>query len=149
MKSEYTKEYYKISNLIQKDFIIKFNEIRNIINTNNSNDIDKYITDEDYILYNIQKKDVKKTNSISEIKYYWRIALVNCLYFRINEKDKIILNYLKHIKYIPDEQNYPNFKLEFIFDKNEYFKQDKLTKEYIYKDGDNEEILYNQIIIKY
>ena len=149
MKSEYTKEYYKISNLIQKDFIIKFNEIRNIINTNNSNDIDKYITDEDCILNNIQKKDVKKTNSILEIKYYWRIALVNCLYFRINEKDKIILNYLKHIKYIPDEQNYPNFKLEFIFDKNEYFKQDKLTKEYIYKDGDNEEILYNQIIIKY
>jgi len=93
MKSEYTKEYYKISNLIQKDFIIKFNEIRNIINTNNSNDIDKYITDEDCILNNIQKKDVKKTNSILEIKYYWRIALVNCLYFRINEKDKIILNY--------------------------------------------------------
>lgn len=56
MKSEYTKEYNKISNLIQKDFIIKFNEIRNIINTNNSNDIDKYITDEDCILYNIQKK---------------------------------------------------------------------------------------------
>ena len=47
MKSEYTKEYNKISNLIQKVFIIKFNEIRNIINTNNSNDIDKYITDED------------------------------------------------------------------------------------------------------
>lgn len=73
-----------------------------------------------YIIF--KKKDVKKTNSISEIKYYWRIALVNCLYFRINEKDKIILNYLKDIKYIPDEQNYPNFKLEFIFDKNEYFK---------------------------
>ena len=47
MKSEYTKEYNKISNLNQKDFILKFNEIRNIINTNNSNDIDKYITDED------------------------------------------------------------------------------------------------------
>ena len=140
MKTEYTKEYNKISNLNQKDFIIKFNEIRNIINTKDSDDIDKYITDEDYLLYNIKKEEGKKTDSISEIKYYWRIALVNCLYFTINEKDKIILNYLKDIKFIPDEQNYPNFKLEFIFDKNEYLKQDILTKEYIYKDGDNEEI---------
>jgi len=137
MKTQFTKESNEINKLSQKDFIEKFNIIRNIINTNDIEDFDDYITDEDCLLYNIKKDD---SSSISEIKYYWRIALVNCLYFTINEKDKIILNYLKDIIYIPDEEKYPNFKLEFIFDKNDYFKHDKITKEYFYKDGDNEEI---------
>jgi len=137
MKTQFTKESNEINKLSQKDFIEKFNIIRNIINTNDIEDFDDYITDEDCLLYNIKKDD---SSTISEIKYYWRIALVNCLYFTINEKDKIILNYLKDIIYIPDEEKYPNFKLEFIFDKNDYFKHDKITKEYFYKDGDNEEI---------
>ena len=54
MKNQYTKESNDISKLNQKDFIEKFNKIRNIINTNCDEDFNDYITDEDYLLYNIK-----------------------------------------------------------------------------------------------
>ena len=65
------------------------------------------------------------------LKYFWRTALVNSNYFDINEKDKDILNHLTDLRIVNGE--FPNFTIEFVFEKNDYFDKEVLSKEFIYE----------------
>ena len=52
--------------------------------------------------------------------------------------DGEILNFLKDIIIIPYE--YPNYRIEFHFKKNDYLKQNILTKEYFYTNAKKEKL---------
>ena len=116
----------------QKDLIKKYNvqysDINNKINDivfGNNNNLD--LTDEEKKLYNIDSSD----SNTNEIKNYWKTVLENADYFMFDDEDKKVLNYLNKILY-EDTEN--GFKVSFIFDQNEYFEPNILSKEYIYND---------------
>ena len=167
IKDEYDKE---MALLNEKKFlnVIKFyNKIREIINSNDINEINKFIFQNDFTTYNIKVDNPNKEKSnknlisvednktnkanktnlnntqkegkISPIKNFWKLSLINCQFFKINKMDGEILNFLKDIIIIPFE--YPNFRIEFHFKKNDYLKQNILTKEYFYTNSKKEKLL--------
>ena len=162
IKDEYDKD---MALLKEKKFLnmVKFyNKIREIINSTDINEINKFIFQNDFTNYNIKVDNPNKTKSnknlavvednkstktnnnlkdekISPIKNFWKISLINCQFFKINKMDGEILNFLKDIVIIPFE--YPNFKIEFHFKKNDYLKQNILTKEYFYTNAKKEKLL--------
>ena len=156
------EEYYKEKAILdQKKFLnmVKFyNKIREIVNSTDLNEINKYIFENDFKTYNIelenQNKDnpntnvkviennninkKKNLNKISRIKNFWKLSLINCQFFKINKIDSQIFNFLKDIIIIP--LDYPNFRIEFHLAKNEYLKQEILTKEYFYTNSRKEKL---------
>ena len=150
LKDEY---YQEKSELDKKKFLnmIKFhNKIREIVNSTDLNEINNFIFENDFKTYGIQTENKNKenennaennninnninkkknSNKISPIKNFWKLSLINCQFFKINKIDSQIFNFLKDIIIIPFD--YPNFRIEFHFSKNEYLKQNILTKEYYY-----------------
>ena len=119
----------------QKDLIRKYNikysniynEINDIVFGKNNN---LEITEEEKKKYNIDSSD----SNTNDIKSYWKTVLENANYFMFDDEDKKILNYLNNIIY---EETENGFKVSFIFDENEYFEPNILSKEYIY-DNKNE-----------
>ena len=161
LKEEYDKEK---ATLEQKKFLnmIKFhNKIREIVNGTDLNEINKFIFENDFKTYNIELENQNKENSnaqgdnnnlnnnninkkknlnkIPTIKNFWKLSLINCQFFKINKIDSQIFNFLKDIIIIP--LDYPNFRLEFHFAKNDYLKQNILTKEYFYTNEKKEKLL--------
>ena len=162
LKEEYDKEKAALE---QKKFLnmIKFhNKIREIVNGTDLNEINKFIFENDFKTYNIQLENQNKENSnaqgdnnnlnnnnninkkknlnkIPTIKNFWKLSLINCQFFKINKIDSQIFNFLKDIIIIP--LDYPNFRLEFHFAKNDYLKQNILTKEYFYTNEKKEKLL--------
>ena len=119
----------------QKDLIRKYNiKYSNIYNKINdivfgkNNNLE--ITEEEKKKYNIDSSD----SNTNDIKSYWKTVLENANYFMFDDEDKKILNYLNNIIY---EETENGFKVSFIFDENEYFEPNILSKEYIY-DNKNE-----------
>ena len=159
-----TDEYYKEkAELDQKKFLnmIKFyNKIREIVNSTDLNEINNFIFENDFKTYGIQTENQNKenenkvennnininnninkkknSNKISRIKNFWKLSLINCQFFKINKIDSQIFNFLKDIIIIPFD--YPNFRIEFHFSKNEYLKQNILTKEYYYTNTKREKL---------
>ena len=119
----------------QKDLIRKYNikysniynEINDIVFGKNNN---LEITEEEKKKYNIDSSD----SNTNDIKSYWKTVLENANYFMFDDEDKKVLNYLNNIIY---EETENGFKVSFIFDENEYFEPNILSKEYIY-DNKNE-----------
>ena len=119
----------------QKDLIRKYNiKYSNIYNKINdivfgkNNNLE--ITEEEKKKYNIDSSD----SNTNDIKSYWKTVLENANYFMFDDEDKKILNYLNNIIY---EETENGFKVSFIFDENEYFEPNILSKKYIY-DNKNE-----------
>lgn len=77
--------------------------------------------------YSIGESDDKE----SGLPNYWLQALKNSKFFAINDKDEKILAHLKNIKLLLNE-NKLDYSIEFIFDKNEYFAEEKLVKSFVY-----------------
>jgi hypothetical protein len=73
------------------------------------------------------------------IKNFWKISLINSQFFYISKRDVKILNYLKDIIFIPFE--YPNYRIEFHFEENEYMRDKLLYKEYYYTNYKKEKLL--------
>ena len=119
----------------QKDLIRKYNikysniynEINDIVFGKNNN---LEITEEEKKKYNIDSSD----SNTNDIKSYWKTVLENANYFMFDDEDKKVLNYLNNIIY---EETENGFKVSFIFDENEYFEPNILSKKYIY-DNKNE-----------
>ena len=119
----------------QKDLIRKYNiKYSNIYNEINDIVFGKHnnlqITEEEKKKYNIDSSD----SNTNDIKSYWKTVLENANYFMFDDEDKKVLNYLNNIIY---EETENGFKVSFIFDENEYFEPNILSKKYIY-DNKNE-----------
>ena len=71
-----------------------------------------------------------------EIEDYWEKVILNSRYFTITDKDKTILKYIKKVNYQKFPDNANNFRVDFIFQENEFFTPEVLSKTYEYdKEG--------------
>lgn len=122
-----------------KETLENFQKVRDIIKGITTN---LALDDESIKQYNLatEQESPSTSQSPEPIKYFWRIVLVNSHFFEINEKDKEVLNYLSDIQINVDEENFPNYKIEFYFDKNDYFQHEVLTKEFIYEKDSLDEV---------
>lgn len=117
---------------IKHKYDLLYRDIDNKINEIISSDQPVSISQEDKAKYNITDDD----KEITEIKDYWTKALINCGYFTCNPRNCEILKYLRDMK-IKFEESNRNFTVEFAFDENPYFSNEKLMKKYkINKDTD-------------
>jgi hypothetical protein len=150
-KSKYKLEANKIKEKNQNNFILIYNQIRKIIKTYKEDEVKVKLTDDDYGKYKILSENpdeeselggskVKESPIFGPIKFFWKISLINSEFFKINENDEKILNSLIDIIFIPIKGKFPNFKLEFHFERNEFFYNNIISKEYDYKDFDDEEL---------
>ena len=137
MRNKYSRDYKEKNIEIelgeQKVFLDYLNKIRGVINT--QKDISLFVDDKDEEKYTISTNDSK---NFEKIKNFWKTAIINAKFFDMNENDKNILEYLKDVVYIPLE--YPSFRVEFIFDQNDYMEETKLTKTFYFLDQDKDSL---------
>lgn len=131
------EEKKELAKRSSKETLANFEKVRNIVKGITT---DFGLDDESIKQYNITNDQESSTQSPEPIKYFWRIVLVNSHFFEINENDKEVLNYLSDIQIVNDEEKFPNYKIEFYFDKNDYFKHEVLTKEFIYEEDSLDEV---------
>ena len=71
-----------------------------------------------------------------KLKDYWNKVIINSRYFTINEKDKTIIKYIRNVNMVKFNENVNNFNVDFIFQPNEFFTPEILSKTYEYnKEG--------------
>ena len=149
-EDKFHNEYKQIrGNYEIKSFNI-YNKISNIIQGKlNPDDL---LTEEDYNKYNINKliEKSEKNFDYKEIKDFWLIALKNSEYFIITKYEEKILHFLKDIK-IELHENKIDLTLSYIFETNDYFKNNIIKKHYFYNSSNEklersefDEILWNQ-----
>ena len=116
LQDKYDKQYQEIYSKI--DEIVKSKEKIELT----QEEMDKYgITDE---------------GEAREIEDYWQKVIINSRYFTINDKDKSIIKYIKKVEMVKYPENVNNFRVDFIFQPNEFFTPEVLSKTYQYdKDG--------------
>jgi len=116
LQDKYDKQYQEIYSKI--DEIVKSKEKIELT----QEEMDKYgITDE---------------GEAHEIEDYWQKVIINSRYFTITDKDKTIIKYIKKVNMVKFPENVNNFRVDFIFQPNEFFTPEVLSKTYEYdKDG--------------
>ena len=132
-------ELYKLDEKIskksnEKSSLNKSNNSKNkkIANKKGENKINENKNNEE------NKIEEEKVKEIGPIKHFWKISLINCQFFYISKRDAEILNYLEDIIFIP--LDYPNYKIEFHFQENEFSKQKVFYKEYYYTNYKKEKL---------
>ncbi|CAA7016820.1 unnamed protein product [Microthlaspi erraticum] len=90
--------------------------------------------------YKIVNGMVEAETEKEGVPNFWLIAMKTneMLANEITEKDEGALKYLKDIRSFRVENNSRNFKLEFLFDPNPYFKNTVLSKTYHVTDDDED-----------
>ena len=122
------KEYDILKDKYDKQYQNIYNKIEEIVKSKEKIEISQ----EECQKYEIVQDDSEP----QEIKDYWEKVILNSRYFTINEKDKNIIQYIKKITLVKFEDNINNFRIDFIFEENDFFKPEILSKTYIYdKDG--------------
>lgn len=122
------KEYDILKDKYDKQYQNIYNKIEEIVKSKEKIEISQ----EECQKYGIVQDDSEP----QEIKDYWEKVILNSRYFTINEKDKNIIQYIKKITLVKFEDNINNFRIDFIFEENDFFKPEILSKTYIYdKDG--------------
>ena len=102
-------------------------------------DPSELLSEEDYQKYSIKKDtEFSKITNYKEIENFWLTALKNSDYFDISQNDEKILHYLKNIE-IELHDNKIDLTIKYIFNKNEYFKNEVIKKYYFYNNK-NEKI---------
>lgn len=124
-------EFLKLKNSYDVEYEKLAIEISQIV----SGDKIPTITEEETKKYSLQSDSNQNEKGIPD---FWATVLTNSKdFYQVNEKDEKILKYLKDIKinYSEDKLSYT---IEFIFAQNEFFKNEKLTKSYIYDIKDHQ-----------
>ena len=143
MKDKYLDKYKseKLSIELKEldNFLNYLNQIREIINASN-NDKEKIISlisTENKEKYSVKETEDEKSE-FTPINKFWSISLINAKFFEITERDKKVLEHLIDIKYIP--LTYPSFKVEFIFEENEFLEENIIYKTYHFQENEKENI---------
>ena len=143
MKSQYLDEYKKEKVAIELKeldaFLNYLNKIREVINStsNEKENILSLIEQENKEKYSIKETEEDKSEFIP-INKFWSISLINAKFFEFSEKDKKIIEHLIDIKYTP--LTYPSFKVEFIFEDNEYLEENIIYKTYHFQENEKDMI---------
>ena len=142
MKSQYLDKYKSERTAIelkeQDNFLNYLNKIRDIVNStaDKKDIIISLISDQNKEKYSIKEKEEEEKSEFEPIKNFWYVSLVNAKFFEFNENDKKILEHLIDMRYIP--LTFPSFKIEFIFDKNEFLEEDVICKTYHFHENDKD-----------
>ena len=143
MKDKYLDKYKseKLSIELKEldNFLNYLNQIREIINASN-NDKEKIISlisTENKEKYSVKETEDEKSE-FTPINKFWSISLINAKFFEITEREKKVLEHLIDIKYIP--LTYPSFKVEFIFEENEFLEENIIYKTYHFQENEKENI---------
>ena len=142
MKSQYLDNYKSERTAIelkeQDNFLNYLNKIRDIVNStaDKKDIIISLISDQNKEKYSIKEKEEEEKSEFEPIKNFWYISLINAKFFEFNENDKKILEHLIDMRYIP--LTFPSFKIEFIFDKNEFLEEDVICKTYHFHENDKD-----------
>ena len=143
MKSQYLDTYKSQKNEIEKkeldNFLNYLNKIRDVVNTSSKENILKLIETENKEKYSINVDDKDDKQEFTHIKDFWYKSLINAKFFEFSEKDKKIIEHIKDMNFIPLEP-FPSFKVEFIFEDNDYFgeNQNIISKKYIFEENDKD-----------
>ena len=143
MKSQYLDNYKSEKVAIElkqlDNFLNYFNKIREIINSssNEKENILSLISTENKEKYSISEKEEENAEFIP-IKNFWYTSLINAKFFEFSEKDKKVLENIIDIKFIP--LTYPSFKVELLFNENEYLEENTISKTYHFQKNDKNRI---------
>jgi hypothetical protein len=124
---DYGQEYDSLQDKYDKQYLQIYDKIEEIVKSKEKIDISPE---------EAEKYGITEEGENHEIEDYWQKVILNSRYFTITDKDKTILKYIKKVNYykFPDSAN--NFRVDFIFQENEFFIPEVLSKTYEYdKDG--------------
>jgi hypothetical protein len=126
-EDQYGKEYDALQDKYDKQYQQIYDKIDEIVKSKEKIEI----TPEECTKYGITDDGESQ-----EIEDYWQKVILNSRYFTINEKDKTIIKYIKKVNMVKFPENVNNFRVDFIFQPNEFFSPEILSKTYEYdKDG--------------
>ena len=120
---QYGKEYDTLQDKYDKQYQEIYEKIENIVKSKDKIEI----TPEEMTKYGITEEGENH-----EIQDYWQKVIMNSRYFTINDKDKTIIKYIKNVKMVKFPENINNFRVDFIFEPNEFFTPEVLSKTYEY-----------------
>lgn len=120
---QYGKEYDKLQDKYDKQYKEIYNKIDEIVVSTS----EIKVSDEEKNLYGITDDDAGKEHKIED---YWNKVITNSRYFTINDKDKSIIKYILKVQLEKFENNINNFRVDFIFQDNEFFTPNTLSKTY-------------------
>ena len=124
---KYNIEYDALQDKYDKQYQNIYAKIEEIVKSKDKIEIDQ----EEY-----EKYGIKDEGENHEIEDYWNKVIINSRYFTINEKDKTIIKYIKKVNMVKFPENVNNFRVDFIFQPNEFFTPEILSKTYEYnKEG--------------
>ena len=126
-EDEYGKEYDSLQDKYDKQYQHIYDKIDEIVKSKEKIEI----TPEECTKYGITDD-----GESHEIEDYWQKVILNSRYFTITDKDKTIIKYIKKVNMVKFPENVNNFRVDFIFQPNEFFTPEILSKTYEYdKDG--------------
>ena len=124
---KYNIEYDALQDKYDRQYQNIYARIEEIVKSKDKIEIDQ----EEY-----EKYGIKDEGENHEIEDYWNKVIINSRYFTINEKDKTIIKYIKKVNMVKFPENVNNFRVDFIFQPNEFFTPEILSKTYEYnKEG--------------
>ena len=124
---QYGKEYDTLQDKYDKQYQQIYDKIDEIVKSKENIEI----TPEE-----MEKYGIKDEGENHEIEDYWQKVIINSRYFTITDKDKTIIKYIKKVNLVKFQENVNNFRVDFIFEPNEFFTPEVLSKTYEYdRDG--------------
>ena len=124
---QYGKEYDTLQDKYDKQYQQIYDKIDEIVKSKENIEI----TPEE-----MEKYGIKDEGENHEIEDYWQKVIINSRYFTITDKDKTIIKYIKKVNLVKFPENVNNFRVDFIFEPNEFFTPEILSKTYEYdRDG--------------
>ena len=124
---QYGKEYDTLQDKYDKQYQQIYDKIDEIVKSKENIEI----TPEE-----MEKYGIKDEGENHEIEDYWQKVIINSRYFTITDKDKTIIKYIKKVNLVKFQENVNNFRVDFIFEPNEFFTPEILSKTYEYdRDG--------------
>ena len=124
---DYGQEYDNLQDKYDKKYLHIYDKIEEIVKSKEKIEISPEES---------KKYGITEEGENHEIEDYWQKVILNSRYFTVTDKDKIIIKYIKKINYHKFPENANNFRVDFIFQQNEFFIPEVLSKTYEYdKDG--------------
>ena len=122
---QYLKEYDALEDKYEKKYAEIYEKINSVVKSKEKIEL----TPEEMKQYDIKDEAEVETKPIDD---YWEKVVINSRYFTITEKDKKILKYLTNVKYIKYPESLNDFRVDFYFEKNDFFENEILSKKYIF-----------------
>ena len=123
--TDLSKESYPLKQTYDKKYFDIYTKISDIVSTNDITLFENLLSEEDYKEYEINKEE---NTEIKPIQNFWLNALENSKFFKINENDKEVLEFLKSIKMEKIEEG--KLKLIFEFFDNNFLNNKTISKIY-------------------